>query len=38
MDAAQSRRNGLGRLVAHENNASDLLAFLFETPNQWWVC
>jgi hypothetical protein len=25
-------------LVAHENNASDLLAFLFETPNQWWVC
>jgi hypothetical protein len=30
MDAAQSRRNALGRLVAHENNASDLLAFLFE--------
>jgi len=30
MDTAQSRRNALGRLVAHENNASDLLAFLFE--------
>jgi len=30
MDTDQSRRNALGRLVAHENNASDLLAFLFE--------
>jgi hypothetical protein len=30
MDAAQSRRNPLGRLVARENSASDLVAFLFE--------
>jgi len=30
MDTAKSRRNALGRLIAHENNASDLLAFLFE--------
>lgn len=30
VDTPQSRRNALGRLVARENNASDLLAFLFE--------
>ena len=30
MDTAQSRHNALRRLVAQENNASDLLAFLFE--------
>ncbi|MFD6608684.1 hypothetical protein ACFWD1_07325 [Micromonospora chalcea] len=30
VDASERRRNALGRLVAHENTASDLLAFLFE--------
>lgn len=29
-ETSERRRNALGRLVAHENTASDLLAFLFE--------
>nr|BFE56531.1 hypothetical protein GCM10020063_010570 [Dactylosporangium thailandense] len=34
MDTSMRRRNGLGRLVAHENSASDLVAFLFEVDPQ----
>ncbi|MFD1364428.1 PDDEXK-like family protein [Actinoplanes sichuanensis] len=30
VDTSERRRNALGRLVAHENSASDLLALLFE--------
>lgn len=33
MDSTR-RRNALGRLLAHENSASDLLAFLFEVDPQ----
>ncbi|BCJ65728.1 hypothetical protein [Polymorphospora rubra] len=34
MDSSERRRTALGRLVAHENSASDLLAFLFEVDSR----
>ncbi|MEU9742525.1 hypothetical protein AB0E12_25400 [Micromonospora chersina] len=34
MDTTERRRKSLGRLVAHENSASDLLAFLIEMDSR----